>query len=328
MIAQATGAPPPADFGSPPSGQIPILFNDHHVYARPDVLRQGRVLAALVRGGTILVPLRSMFEQMGATVSYNPSTRTAIVTKPGADVRVTVGRPEVTINGETRPLDVPPIMYQGNVLVPVRVISEGMGAYVQWVPDKKVVVVRYMPATPAPPPPATPVPTAAPTAAPPPVVPYLDKFIVGDYIISPKIYNEFSPGNTGQSSYAVRGGIEFSLFNLPWMLGMARVTRHAACGALAARVLAGAATSPRLAVWAERTGLERAWFELHAAGDVAHRAVVTERLLPAVADAPSEVVFGARALALLECRLAARAVGAWQADRSVLLRRPAPAVAA
>ena len=66
---------PPANFGSPPSGQIPILFNDHHVYAKPDDLKQGRVLAALVRGGTILIPLRSMFEQMGATVSYDPATQ-------------------------------------------------------------------------------------------------------------------------------------------------------------------------------------------------------------------------------------------------------------
>ncbi|HEY6326008.1 MAG TPA: hypothetical protein VIW73_05765, partial [Candidatus Cybelea sp.] len=59
-VAQ-TGTPP-QNFGSPPSGQIPILYNDRHVYSRPDVLKQGRVLAALVRGGTILIPLRSMFE--------------------------------------------------------------------------------------------------------------------------------------------------------------------------------------------------------------------------------------------------------------------------
>jgi hypothetical protein len=39
-VAQG-GAPPAADFGSPPSGQIPILYNDHHVYSKPDVLKQG-----------------------------------------------------------------------------------------------------------------------------------------------------------------------------------------------------------------------------------------------------------------------------------------------
>jgi hypothetical protein len=222
--APATTAPaanvPPMQFGSPPSGEIPILFNDHHVYSKPDVLKQGRVLSALVRGGTILVPLRSMFEQMGATVSYDPATKTVDVTKPGNDVKVTLGKPEVTINGETRPLDVPPMMYQGTILVPVRVISEGMGAYVQWVPDRRVVVVRYIAPTP-PPPPSTPAPAASPTAAPTPVpaaTPYQDHFIAGDYIIQPKVYNEFSPGNTGNNSFTARGAFEFNVFNIPWMI--------------------------------------------------------------------------------------------------------------
>ena len=170
-VAQ-TGSPPAADFGAPPSGQIPILYNDRHVYANPDILKQGRVLAALVRGGTIFIPLRSMFEQMGATVSYDAASKTATVSKAGAQVVVTVGKPEVVINGESRPLDVPPIVYQGVVLVPVRVISEGMGAYVQWVPDRRLVVVRYIQATPppteAPPPPPVPEETVAPPPPPPP----------------------------------------------------------------------------------------------------------------------------------------------------------------
>jgi len=239
-FAQGQGAamPPPANFGSPPSGQIPILFNDHHVYAKPDTLKQGRVLAALVRGGTVLIPLRSMFEQMGASVSYDPATKTADVSKPGSDVKVTVGKPEVTINGESRPLDVPPEIYKGAIVVPVRVISEGMGAYVQWVPDKKVVVVRYVAApiptppptapptapptpkptpkpVPPPPPPPPPPPTPAPTAKP---VNY-EHFIVGDYIFHPKVYNEFSGGNIGNSnSFDARGALEFPALGLPWMV--------------------------------------------------------------------------------------------------------------
>ncbi len=185
------------------------------------------MLAALVRGGTVLIPLRSMFEQMGATVSYDAAGKTVDVSKPGADVKVTVGKPEVVINGESRPLDVPPMMYQGHVLVPVRVISEGMGAYVQWVPDKQVVVVRYLP--PTPPPSPTPAPTETPTVAPTPTPAptaspeYKDKFIVGDYIISPKVYDEFNPGTTSSNtqngfSFGIRGGAEFNLLNLPWML--------------------------------------------------------------------------------------------------------------
>jgi hypothetical protein len=225
LVAQAAPVPP-ADFGAPPSGEIPILFNDHHVYAKPDRLKQNRVLAALVRGNTILVPLRSMFEQTGATVSYDPASKTVDISKPGSDVKVTVGRPEVVINGESRPLDVPPEIYKGTVVVPLRVISEGMGAYVQWVPERKTVVVRYVAAPPPPPPPPTPAPTEAPTPPPTPSptpspkpTVYYEHFIVGDYLFDPKVYNEFSPGNKGVgASYSARAAIEFPLFGLPWMI--------------------------------------------------------------------------------------------------------------
>ena len=220
----------PPNFGSPPSGEIPILFDDQHVYARPDRERANRVLAAIVKNGTILVPLRSMFEQMGATVSYDPAARAVIVSKPGAAVRVTLGKPLVTINGEDRPLDVPPEIYKGVLVVPLRVISEGMGAYVQWLPQKRVVVVRYLtappptpvPATPPPPPPATAPPTPAPTAPPPPVPTasprHNEAFVAADYDFNPIVFNEISPGNRGTDAYNVKGAIEFPLGGATFML--------------------------------------------------------------------------------------------------------------
>ncbi len=224
----APSAMPSADFGQPPSGEIPIIFNDRHVYAKPDRLTQNRVLAAIVRGNTILVPMRSMFEQMGATVAYNAATKTVDVNRPGSDVKVTVGKPEVLINGESRPLDVAPEIYKGAVVVPLRVLSEGMGAYVQWVPERRLVVVRYIraevptpPPTPEPteaPPSASPSPTASPTPVPMKAASKFERFIVGDYLYHPKVYNELSPGNTTSSSFTVRGAVEFKLFNLPWML--------------------------------------------------------------------------------------------------------------
>jgi hypothetical protein len=240
IVAQASTLPP-ADFGTAPSGEVPIIFNDRHVYTKPDRLKENRVLAALVRGNEILVPLRSMFEQMEATVSYDPATKTADISKPGSDVKVTVGQAEVIINGESRPLDVPPEIYKGAIVVPVRVIAEGMGGYVQWIPDKRVVVVRYVPApppppppTPAPPPPPTPKPTVKPTLPPPPPPPpptpaptpsptpkmvYYEHFVAADDVLKPKVFNEFANGvTTNKTSYSIRGAAEFPLLGLPWMV--------------------------------------------------------------------------------------------------------------
>ncbi len=193
-VAQ-TSAPPSADFGAPPSGEIPLLYNDRHVYANPDLLKQGRVLAAYARNGAIYVPLRSMFEQMGASVSYDPSSKIATISKPGAEVVVTVGKPEVIVNGESRPLDVPPIVYHGAVLVPIRVISEGMGAYVQWVPDKRLVVVRYIEATP--PPTEAPPPAPAATVAPPPPPPTPNPLKLGGFFRSYYFTRQNASNNPG-----------------------------------------------------------------------------------------------------------------------------------
>lgn len=260
MVAQASPdmapamapAMPPADFGNPPSGEVPILFNDHHVYSKPDTLRAGRVLTALVRGNSVLVPLRSLFEQTGGTVSYDPSTKTVDVSKPGSDVKVTVGRPEVVINGESRPLDVPPEMYRGSIVVPLRVLAEGMGAYVQWVPERRVVVVRYVTATPPPPPPVIePSPAEMPTVAPtmePTMAPVVKKtsyerYIIGDYLFRPRVYNEFNNGSTKSNiglSYGIKGAIEFPLLNLPWMLeGDYRNERYPAGNAVSGVYLPG-----------------------------------------------------------------------------------------
>jgi hypothetical protein len=223
----STPAPAPlvaaaAELGSPPSGEIPILFNDHTVYAKPDVLTRSRVLAALVKGGVIFVPLRSMFEQMGATVSVSADGKTITALKSGASVSVTLDKAEVVINGESRPLDVPPMLYKGIVLVPVRVISEGLGAYVQWVPDKRVVAVRYIPApVPTLPPPTamptaapTPIPTAAPTMAPTPIPtfapqPPSNRGFIAAAFSKAMNYNEFSAGQFCPQSYLLSGAYTF-----------------------------------------------------------------------------------------------------------------------
>lgn len=222
QVADATMTP--MNFGNPPSGEVPILFNDHHVYANPDTLRQGRVLAALVKHGTIMVPLASMFQQMGGTASYDAASKSVTAKKDGAEVQVTLGKNEVIINGESRPLDVPPMMYKGNMLVPVRVMSEALGAYVEWVPSQHVCVVRYLPPTPvptaAPTVEPTPVPTLSPT--PLPTVKPVMGFLQGG-VTSGKVANEFaanerdstgpSNGNGGlNGSYVAAGGYFFDPF--------------------------------------------------------------------------------------------------------------------
>ncbi|GAC1568383.1 MAG: hypothetical protein NVS2B3_11680 [Vulcanimicrobiaceae bacterium] len=214
---RAAAAAATDDFGAPPPVRYPIIFNDRNFYARPDVLVRSRVLAALVAGGRIYVPLRSMFERMGATVSVTGGRRVT-ATKSGSTVTVTLGRAEVVINGETRPLDVPPLLERGVLLVPVRVISEALGAYVQWLPSRRVVVVRYADlAAPSPEPSAPPVPApvasvapaATPTPRPTAAARTYRGFVQGAYA-APRNYSEFSAGKYCPEAFTVSGAYTFA----------------------------------------------------------------------------------------------------------------------
>lgn len=213
---------------------IPMLYNDRHVNAKPIVLVNGRVLAGFAQNGTLLVPLREMFEDMGAMVTWDGAQKTMHVTKAGSAIVLTVGRPSIAVNGDRRPLDVPPTIAGGVVVAPVRVISEALGAYVAWLPAKQTVAIRYTPVvppsptpepvptpTPEPPPPATPppTPTPSPTPAPTPKPGAYLGYLSADYSVAGKEYNEFSPGNNVRGSGRVEGMFEFPSLQQHFLVG-------------------------------------------------------------------------------------------------------------
>jgi hypothetical protein len=122
-----------------------IVFDDQAVLSMPDVLKRGRALAPLVKDGRIYVPLRAMFEQLGAAVTASDDGNTISALKSGTRVSLTLGKTSVVINGASRPIDVAPMLYNHTLLVPLRVLAEALGAYVQWLPGRAVVVVHSTP---------------------------------------------------------------------------------------------------------------------------------------------------------------------------------------
>lgn len=68
---------------------------------------------------------------------------------------------------------------------------------------------------------ASTVPTTSPQGPPGPSFGQRHETVVtGDYLITPTVYNEFSPGaTTGKSSYSLGGAVEFNIANFPAMIG-------------------------------------------------------------------------------------------------------------
>ncbi|WP_405155179.1 stalk domain-containing protein [Paenibacillus sp. FSL K6-0108] len=88
--------------------------------------------APVMKGGRVLVPLRSIFEGLDATVKYTNKTKTITANRGDQEVSLKLGSKTAYINGEAVALDVPANTIKGNTMVPIRFVSEAFGEKVFW----------------------------------------------------------------------------------------------------------------------------------------------------------------------------------------------------
>lgn len=88
-----------------------------------------------------LVPLRAIFEAIGAYVDWDDQTKTVKATKGDNVVTLQIGSNIMTVNGQERILDVPAQLISDRTMVPVRAIGEAFGNNVDWKSDTKTVEV-------------------------------------------------------------------------------------------------------------------------------------------------------------------------------------------
>ena len=78
------------------------------------------------------MPLRAIFEALGAEGEWNPAAQTIRAMRRGVGVGMNIGQGAMTRNGVLIPLDVAPQIIGGRTFVPVRAIAECFGADVTW----------------------------------------------------------------------------------------------------------------------------------------------------------------------------------------------------
>ena len=95
--------------------------------------------------GRTMVPMRSIFESLGATITWNAETKQAVAVKGDKRVTLTLNSATAYINGEAKTLESPAISYNGYTLVPARFVAEAFGANVTWDGDTKTVYITSTP---------------------------------------------------------------------------------------------------------------------------------------------------------------------------------------
>lgn len=142
-----------------PAQQVGVTVNGQPLALSPGPIE---------RMGRVFVPLRGIFERLGAAVVYSAGTINA--TKGATTVSLHIGSTQATVNGAVQYLDVAPFIVGATTYVPLRFIAQSLGADVGYDNSTRVVaiVTAQRPAPPAPMPPPVRPPTLRLRAEQPP----------------------------------------------------------------------------------------------------------------------------------------------------------------
>lgn len=93
------------------------------------------------KSGATLVPLRGIFESLGAEVKWNQDTQTVTAVKESTTIVLKIGSKQPTINNSVKPIDVPGQIIKGSTMVPLRFVGEALGADVKWDGTAKKIAI-------------------------------------------------------------------------------------------------------------------------------------------------------------------------------------------
>jgi len=88
-----------------------------------------------------MVPLRAIFEALGAEVDWDSGTRTVTGTKGDTVIVLVIGSTAPTVNGQVVTIDQPGVIVGGRTLVPLRFVAESLGVTVDWDGEARIVTI-------------------------------------------------------------------------------------------------------------------------------------------------------------------------------------------
>ncbi len=95
----------------------------------------------IIHNSRTLVPIRGVFEALGATIDWNKSTRQVIVKSDNIEVLLEADNETILMNGYLNRLDTNAKLVDNRMLIPVRFIAESLGHDVDWDQTTRTVII-------------------------------------------------------------------------------------------------------------------------------------------------------------------------------------------
>ncbi len=111
---------------------VSIKLNDNFLYSDvPPTIINDRTL----------IPMRALLEALGADVTWDEATATATAENKTTKLVITENQRTVYVNDAPVELDVPAMIINGRFMIPVRFVSESLGADVEWKEKGQIVKI-------------------------------------------------------------------------------------------------------------------------------------------------------------------------------------------
>jgi len=88
--------------------------------------------APLQVNGRTLLPMRDVFESLGASVNWNPAAQSIAAQAGATQIQFGINQRVAYVNGRSVSLDQPAILVGGRAFVPLRFVAQATGARVDW----------------------------------------------------------------------------------------------------------------------------------------------------------------------------------------------------
>lgn len=97
--------------------------------------------APIVVDGRTMVPIRAVVEELGGEVSWDAAARTVTVTKDSDVISLTIDSNLAEVNSQSVELDTTPVIVNERTLLPLRFVSENLGAEVVWNAENRQITI-------------------------------------------------------------------------------------------------------------------------------------------------------------------------------------------
>lgn len=116
-----------------PRNDIAVFINDNFYIKKPE---------PVILGGRTYVPWRELFSALGAEADLDGRNSLVTAKKGDTAIFLALNQKQAEVNGKIITLDQPPVMHNGELMVPLRFVCEALGAEVHWDGEVRSVLVE------------------------------------------------------------------------------------------------------------------------------------------------------------------------------------------